>query len=682
MKNCLKKLEKRWLFFPCLVAILAANLLPLNRVGATDTSLLFVGEDLSVLTIASRRAETPEKAPAVAQVITRKDIDRLGIKTLGEALSLIPGLYIAKREWGSQPYMRGVPDSILFLYDSVPLTSDSTKSVHPLDEELSLELIERIEIIRGPGSVLWGPDAFAGIINLVPRKGRELNGFKLNVTGASPNHHEKVDISWGRNSGLWEAYLAFSANRTSPWSDKFNVLKLAGDTKTPVPPEDRIGTSKVDDSYYSEGVFNFFWQDWLHFSARWSEAKRNYVLSDPEENLSWAGQRKTPFKFARLELKYPFDTARIRLNGYYNELNFAETEIDLSSDQKSKVSYVELLYDRELWNGQGLATFGTSYRHNRIAGAVISQSFLPDFLKPENTLFVPNIRQKNFNTSLTSFFAQFRNHWNHFDAWLGVRLDDHSQYRQTISHNMGLRYHPYNSWHLKLLYGTAFRTPYNQQLVGETHLDPEQVQNFTINSVWRPNSFMHVAASAFWNKIRHHIQEDPYGGLSHPSTADLYGIELEFRWQMRKDLTLWANGTFFSHSGDEEAYRLADFIIIRPDGSNETHFKNWTVPFDTGPKNLFNAGIFWKPWDNMDLAMRLRYAGTSESHYQEGTIKISSTPTWFFDVTVTGHDILKKGVDLQLAVKNLFDQKYHVAGTYSTIETDPLAAYCMINFRF
>ena len=130
--------------------------------GRNDTLLMFVGEDLDVLSIASRRQESAGQAPAVARVITREEIRERGIRTLSHALEMEPGFYLAKKEWGSQPYLRGIPDSVLFLYDTVPTGSDISKSLHPLDHELSLAPIKRIEILRGPGSVLWGPDAFAG----------------------------------------------------------------------------------------------------------------------------------------------------------------------------------------------------------------------------------------------------------------------------------------------------------------------------------------------------------------------------------------------------------------------------------------------------------------------------------------------------------------------------------------
>ena len=140
--------------------------------GRNDTLLMFVGEDLDVLSIASRRQESAWQAPAVVHAITREEIKERGIRTLSHALEMEPGFYMAKKEWGTQPYLRGIPDSVLFLYDTVPTGSDISKSLHPLDHELSLAPIKRIEILRGPGSVLWGPDAFAGIVNLVPMTGK------------------------------------------------------------------------------------------------------------------------------------------------------------------------------------------------------------------------------------------------------------------------------------------------------------------------------------------------------------------------------------------------------------------------------------------------------------------------------------------------------------------------------
>jgi len=638
---------------------------------AIDTSLLFVGEDLSVLTIASRRAEPIEKAPAVAEIITKEDLDRSGVRTLGEALSMLPGFYMSSKEWGTQPYLRGVSNSILFLYDSVPLTSDNTKTINPLDEELSLYHIERIEVIRGPGSVLWGPDAFAGIVNIVPRQGRDVDGIELNSGAGTPDHGSDFNINWGRNAGPWEAFLSVSATRLKPMQDRYNIVRFV---------EDESSSARVDDSKYLEAVLNFSWQDWLRISGRWSDAERSYVLQEPETDLSWAGKRESPFRFVRLEMERSMGHSDLRFNAYYNELDYKEEEIDLSWTPKSHVSFGEILYDRELLDNKGLFTTGASYRYNKITDSIVRKD--PISIEPENTLFTPLIEKEDFNTSLWSIFGQFRYRWNHLDAWLGLRLDNHSQYNQTISHNMGINWFPRPSWYLKLLYGTAYRTPYNQELVGRRGLDPEQIQNLSMNFNWSPYASFSLSATIFWNEIRHHIQEEPYGGFSKPGSEDIYGGELDISWQLFPSLRFWANTTLLSQNGDKEKYRVLDFVFIKPDGTKEEYYSSWETPFDTGPENLFNIGLLWSPSDRLDFFARLQYANSMTSYYKQGELRYSNTSQWLLDTTITVSDVLIQNLDIQLALKNVIDENYKVPGTYSPIEADPFEAYLGLKWHY
>jgi len=666
------------------IATLSFLLAGVQIVWAIDTSLLFVGEDLSVLTIASRRAEPAEQAPAVAQVITKEDLERNGVRTLGEALSMLPGFYMSPREWGTQPYLRGISNSILFLYDSVPLTSDNTKTVNPLDEELSLGPIERIEVIRGPGSVLWGPDAFAGIVNIVPKRGRDVDGVELNLRGGTPDHETDVNLNWGKNAGLWEAFLSISATKLKPIQDKYNVVKIKGDD--PVPPSERLGHSEVDDSKYVEAVLNFSWQDWLHISGRWSDAERNYVLlGEPETDFSWAGKRESPFRFVRLEMERPMDHSNLRFNAYYNELDYKEEEIDLSWNPKSHIKFGEILYDRELWDTKGLFTVGLSCRYNKITDAIVNREYLPDYVNPENIFFPPHrIEEKDFKTSLWSVFGQVRHHWNYLDAWMGLRLDDHSKYHQTISHNMGISWFPRPSWYLKLLYGTAYRTPYNQELIGLKDLDPEQIQNLSMNFTWHPSPSFSFSATAFWNEIRHHIGEEPYGVFSKPGSQDIYGGELDVSWQVSHSLRFWANATLLSQDGDDEAYKRYAYPIFPPqDGTREPIvIASWETPFDTGPKNLFNVGLLWDPLDRLDFSVRLQYADSRTYYYKKGDWHDSTGPTWIFDTTVTARDVLFQNLDIQLALKNVFNKHYKVPGTYRPIEAAPFEAYLGLKWHY
>ncbi len=665
---------------PFLVVALALSVIASSDCLAVDTSLLFVGEDLSVLTIASRHAETPKQAPAIAQVLTREELEKRGIRTLGEALSTLPGFYLSPREWGTQPYLRGLPDSILFLYDSVPLTSDSTKSIHPLDEELSLAAIKRIEVIRGPGSVLWGPDAFAGIVNIVPERGRDVEGIRLSARAGTPNHERSCSLNWGRATGIWEGFLSLTATRIKPLEDRYNVVRFSsGSSEAPLPPQERLGLSHVDDSKYLEAVFNVSWQDRLRLSGRWSNSERNYILGETSSKLKWSGKRKAPFRFIRIEAQRPVGRDNLRLNAYYNELNYRERQVDISWRQKSHLYYAELLLDRELWDAKGILTLGASYRYDRITGAVISRTYLPDFLQPGNTFFTPTVEQEDYNTYLTSCFGQIKRHWKGLDVWLGLRLDNHSQYSQTMSHNLGLSWHPGRTWFLKLLYGTAFRTPYNQQLVDAGGLDPEQIENFSAQLSWQRSKALRLSVTAFWNKIFHHINEDPYGGLSRPGAEDIYGFELEGSWQARPWLHLWANSSIYSQYGDDERYRLLNFIDLT---TMVKHYSSWETPFDTGPKNLFNVGADWDISNRFGLSFRLNYTGTRTFYYKKGILRYSTPALWLVDLTATARNVLYRGVNLKLALKNLFDRKYSVPGTYSPIKGSPFQAYIKINFEF
>ncbi len=209
---------RSYLYISIQIICFAALLMPQSvqsAPGPDDTMLMFVGEDLDMLTIASRREESASQAPAVARVISREEFKTDGSFTLAQALDRTPGFYMARQEWGTKPYLRGIPDSVLFLYDTVPLLSDMTKSVHPLDEELSLAPVKRIEIIRGPGSVLWGPDAFAGIVNVVPLTGRDVNGVETGAYYGHPGDARGFHINAGHDAGLWDAFVSISGRETA-----------------------------------------------------------------------------------------------------------------------------------------------------------------------------------------------------------------------------------------------------------------------------------------------------------------------------------------------------------------------------------------------------------------------------------------------------------------------------------
>lgn len=652
-----------------------------STVSAVETELLFVGEDVSTLTIASLKAESPENAPAVASIITKEKIDKYGIRTLGEALAMEPGFYIAPAEWGNTLYMRGVADSVLFLYDTVPLTSDGTKSINPIGEEISLAPVKRIEIIRGPGSVLWGADAFAGIVNIVPLKGRDIDGVEMSFRGGLPTMETMAAINMGRNAGNWEGLLSFSVNQVAKDKKDYNVVKFKGEGSSPALPGERFGSGSINNSSYLEALLNFSWHDVIQLTARWSEVNNNYVMEDLEGQYAWPEKRESPFRFVRLEGKQSIGKNNFTLKSWYNELYVENSQVDLSWIQKNRVYQGEILYDREVWHNHGLFTMGGTYRYNSIEGAPLQKLYIPDYYIDPGNIRIPVVPQEDYNTNLASFFTQYKHHWKNFEAWAGIRIDNHSQYDLTFSHNLGVKWNPGENWYLKFLYGTAFRTPYNIQLVQGEDLDPEEVHNASINFFWSGRLGLSFDATLFWNSIYHHIQEEPFL-YSMPGRQDIYGVEIKAAWRVNPWLNIWANTTIFANYGDDEEYRTTYYYINFENGTWIPVYKSWSVPFDTGASGLFNLGIEWMPTDSLEFSLISKYINPVVSWYDKGEVKFTSSARLLTDITGTAKDVFMNGLDFQVSLKNIFNSKYDVPGTYGYIETEPMQVYLGFNYKF
>lgn len=666
-----------------MIAFAWAFLVLAGPVFAADTSLMFVGEDLSVLTIASRRPEREGRAPAVAKVVSRDDFQRRGARTVAEILAAEPGFAIAPQEWGSRTWLRGSSDSVLFLYNSTPLTSDSTKSIQPIDEEISLAAVKRIEIIRGPGSVFWGPDASAGLVNIVPLSGRDLNGFEIKAHGSGGQGlGEGFSAVWGKNAGLWEGLLAVSGSRSAVQDDQYNLVRLTDGNGSLAPLASRLGAGEVDGSDFYEGLFNASWQDWLHVTGRWSDSTRRYVHTSSDSSVRWAGSRETPFRFLRVETEKQLTRTKLRFNSYYTELDYQEQQVDLEPwHQTSAVSYAEFLYDREFLDASALLTLGVSYRQNQVDGAIIAKPYPPDFAVPGNIFFLPVVSQESFKSELTSAFGQLRRNWGRLEGWAGLRVDRHSQYDQSLSNTLGAGWTIDPAWRLKLLYGDAYRTPYNLQLVGISNQEPEQVQSLSADLNWQPITGLSLSAIPFLNRLRYHIQEDSRAGLSEPGSTDITGVEFVGQWQASQALRLWFNATALTHSGDPSVYLNYSWVLVN--GSFQKILSgSQHAPYEAGPDNLFNAGMTYSYSSELDFDIGGRYGDSALSSYVKDDVQVITPSAWVVDATVNRRNIFGPGLDLQLAVKNIFDRRYQTPGVYGPVEGAlPFTAVLQLTWR-
>jgi outer membrane receptor protein involved in Fe transport len=159
-----------------------------NPFREPDESEFFKLDD-KLVTVASRYAQSLRKAPNVVAVVDAAQIRERGYRTLGDALRDLPGLYAwPSREGRETVSFRGVVSTdnnkILLMVDGVPWY-DGVYTHAWTDDYLPIHHIKRIEVIKGPGSAVYGTNAFAGVINLVTFKGEDLKGGRARVMGGS-----------------------------------------------------------------------------------------------------------------------------------------------------------------------------------------------------------------------------------------------------------------------------------------------------------------------------------------------------------------------------------------------------------------------------------------------------------------------------------------------------------------
>ncbi len=649
-----------------------------------DTLLMFVGEKLDVLSIATGRVEGARQAPAIARVITREQIRELGFTTLSEALSLVPGFYMAEKEGGTQPYLRGISNSILFLYDTVPLDSEVTKSLHALDHEISLDAIKRIEIVRGPGSVLWGPDAFAGVVNIVPLNGQDVRGGETGLHYGSPGEHAGAYVNAGSRTEMWDTFVSVNARKGQEDDTPADIVRFWGDGVTAVPPADRTGLDEPDDAQYLEAIGRIAYDERIFLSGRFSGYNRPYTLVDQGSGLSWGESKKASSGFVKLEAKQPLHmNSAVRFKGSYSWLNPEYEIIDGSQEQQERRFFAEMVYDHAFVAGRNLLTAGVSYRENRVEDAPIWDGFLPAYLGPDNESLLPLLEQVDYDTRLASMFGQYSHKFGEIDVLLGLRYDHHDAYNDSTSYNAAAVWSPSSQWVLKMVHGTAFRTPYARQLHEEGEaIDPEKITNTSLQLAWKPDTTFNAAVSLFNNRIENHVLEDPYAGLSEPNNQDIYGIEAEICFQPWDTVNFSANLTILQNSGPDENYWYNDFTYIDEDGNVVKHYVKLEYPYDTGARQLFNLTGTWRPLDRLTTTAMLRYIGSRDFIYPIEDTLTTCEAVWLLDWSATVHRLFHPDVDLTLSVKNLLDETYRTPGTYSTIEGIPLTVQATLRWKW
>ncbi|MDP8245635.1 MAG: TonB-dependent receptor [Candidatus Hinthialibacter antarcticus] len=186
------------LFIPCLIALFSIGFAfaesETRGIALSQLTELSLEDLLQVeITSVSKKKESVSGAPAAVFVITNEDIRRSGATSIPEALRLAPGLIVARidsNKWAitSRGFNDRLSNKLLVLIDGRSVYTPLFSGVYWEFQDVVLEDIDRIEVIRGPGATLWGANAVNGVINIITKNARETQGGLVSVGGGTQEH--------------------------------------------------------------------------------------------------------------------------------------------------------------------------------------------------------------------------------------------------------------------------------------------------------------------------------------------------------------------------------------------------------------------------------------------------------------------------------------------------------------
>ena len=174
--------------------ILATTLIA-GTASATDDLLELSLEDLMEVevTSVSKKAEVRRDAAAAITVISSEDLRRSGLTSVPEALRLVPGVQVSRIDasrWAIsiRGFQQEFSNKLLVLLDGRSLYTPLFGGVVWNEHNVSIDDIERIEVVRGPGGTLWGANAVNGVINIISKKAADTQGTRAYALGGSQEY--------------------------------------------------------------------------------------------------------------------------------------------------------------------------------------------------------------------------------------------------------------------------------------------------------------------------------------------------------------------------------------------------------------------------------------------------------------------------------------------------------------
>jgi vitamin B12 transporter len=414
-------------------------------------------ENSAIIVTASRIAETAEESLASVTVISREEIERQQARTMRDLLRGVAGLTVTNnggRGKLTSVFLRGSEsDHVLVLVDGVKVGSATLGSA--AFQSIPVELIERVEIVRGPRSSLYGSEAIGGVIQIFTRKGGgELKPFFSIEGGSYDTYDGTVGLSGGGDNG-W-----FSVSARGMGTKGFDGCSgdpIAG-AGCFVDEPDRDGHKEVSGSV--RGGYRF--DNGAEFDLHWlrSDGETQFDGAAP-----WsANESETRQQVFGGTLRFNIlDAWQLTLAGgrSQDQTDNLNDSVYMSTFDTERDAY-SIQNDITLWEDH-LFTLGYDHQEERVNST---------------TAYTVTSRGND------GVFAQYLgNLWGH-DLQASLRHDDNEQFGDHTTGNLGWGYSFHEAFRLMASYGTAFKAPTFNDLywpgTGNPNLIPEESESIEV----------------------------------------------------------------------------------------------------------------------------------------------------------------------------------------------------------
>jgi len=634
-------------------------------------------------------------APSIATVITDKDIARSNARTLGEILEKVPGVHVYLSNISNQAPLidiRGIRTNtnpqVMILINGTSVQALKKGSPNPYFD-IPLSAVKRIEVVRGPGSVVYGANALSGVINVITKDAEYLSqkneaGFRLGSfnsgelwlnygsieNGFSYAFNFSIMTSDGDNERIFKTDFQTILDSALPFNSKASLA--------PGPLQTEFKKYNLN-ANIQNGNFNLnIWANALVNAGSGSgvanalDPSGSYDNSRLHTDLHYTQRINENYKLEH-KLSLIYNKTETYLNVFPagailpigtdgnfggsplgGVVTFSNGYIGTPGDTEKTISYESTLIINK-YNNQIIRLNG-GYSYGKYE-AFATQNFGPGVingtegivdgsltsLTGSTGIYMPNVNRKQF-------FISAQDEWSFAPNWeltAGIRYDNFSDFGSTVNPRLALVWQTSDKITSKLLYGRAFRAPSFTELyaqnnpvtISNKNIDPETIDTFELSFSYYPNSKLHSLIDFYYYKLDNLIEQ--IGNLVDNSGKQKgYGIEFEVSYQPSNEFTIKA----------DYAYRY-------------TKNEKTDNPVADAPKNLAHLETDWKLSQNLYANAELFWVANMKRLESDTRKSINNYTT----VNATLSYRVKKDLTTNISARNLFNEDIREPSPYSAL---------------